>query len=149
MTFLSMILAFLVIGGLVIYMRAGASPKAQAIASNANEPIAQGLNMELIEQRWREIEGMKDQGGAGLKNALLEADKLLDYVMKNKGFAGDTMGDRLKLQGDRFSDLNGIWTAHKLRNQLAHEVEIDIVKPQVDDAISKLKRGIMDLGVRL
>ena len=78
-----------------------------------------------------------------------EADKLLDYIMQAKGFQGDTMGDRLKLNGDRFSDLNGIWTAHKLRNQIAHEVAIDIVKSQVEDAVRKLGRGIQDLGVTL
>jgi transposase len=102
-----------------------------------------------VHQRWAEIQAMQTQGGAGLRNALLEADKLLDYIMQAKGFQGDTMGDRLKLNGDRFSDLNGIWTAHKLRNQIAHEVAIDIVKSQVEDAVRKLGRGIQDLGVTL
>ncbi|MFO0955130.1 MAG: hypothetical protein U0526_01130 [Candidatus Saccharibacteria bacterium] len=150
MTFVSLILATLVIGGLLMYMR-GQNPKSSR-SSEFEAPPSQtqsGLDLDLVHQRWAEIQAMQTQGGAGLRNALLEADKLLDYIMQAKGFQGDTMGDRLKLNGDRFSDLNGIWTAHKLRNQIAHEVAIDIVKSQVEDAVRKLGRGIQDLGVTL
>lgn len=148
MTFVSIILATFVISGLMIYIRNQSNPKRNTLDADV-EPQHQALNMDLIHQRWREIMAMQSQGGAGLKNSLLEADKLLDYVMRGKGFAGENMGDRLKQNGNRFSDLNGIWTAHKLRNQIAHEVDIDIVKPQIEDAVRKLKRGIEDLGVSL
>lgn len=149
MTFVSIILATLVISGLMIYMRNQSAPDKLRSSEPDRQPQRQALDLELVHQRWREIMGMQSQGGVGLKNSLLEADKLLDYVMRGKGFAGENMGDRLKLQGNRFSDLNGVWTAHKLRNQLAHEVDIDIVKPQIEDAVRKLKRGIEDLGVSL
>lgn len=150
MTFVSLILATFVIGGLLVYMR-GQNPKARqadefAPTDHSSQPA---LDLGLVHQRWGEIQAMQSQGGAGLRNSLLEADKLLDYVMQAKSFRGENMGDRLKLNGDRFSDLNGIWTAHKLRNQIAHEVAIDVVKPQVEDAVRKLGRGIQDLGVTL
>jgi len=69
--------------------------------------------------------------------------------MRQKGFAGETMADRLKSGGQAFTNLNAVWAAHKLRNQLAHEVEHDVVAPQVKQAITSLGNAIVDLGVRL
>lgn len=149
MTFVSVILAIIVIGGLLLYLRSENTPKSHAYQpAQGNAPSAI-LNQELVRQRWSEIQGMQTQGGLGLKNALMEADKLLDYCMKGSGFYGETMGDRLKNHGDRFSNLNAVWAAHKLRNQVAHDVHVDVVKPQVEGAIRDLGQAITDLGVSL
>lgn len=60
-----------------------------------------------------------------VKDALIESDKLLDFFLKNKRFKGDTLGERLKSAKSFFSkeDYNDLWQAHKLRNQLVHEVD--------------------------
>ncbi len=107
------------------------------------------FNPELVKAKWTEIQAMSNAGPSGLKNALFEADKLLDYCMIGKSFTGETMGDRLKSGGNQFSNLNAIWNAHKLRNQLAHEVEVDAVTPQIQQAINDLGQGIRDLGVAI
>lgn len=153
MTFISMILAFLVIGGLVVYMNGSRSSgnenrHSRSLSPDPAKPV-NGLDIELITTRWGEIMAMQNHGGLGLRNALMEADKLLDYVMQGKNFPGDNMGDRLKSMGHKFSDLNGIWTAHKLRNQIAHEVAIDIVPSQVQSALKAFRQGIVDLGIPL
>jgi hypothetical protein len=67
--------------------------------------------------------------------------------MIQKGFSGETMGDRLKSGGGAFSNLNAIWGAHKLRNQMAHDIEHDMVPEQFKQAIATLGQGIRDLGV--
>lgn len=92
---------------------------------------------------------MQSSGASGLKNALYEADKLLDYVMIGSGFTGETMGDRLKSGGGAFTNINAVWGAHKLRNQIAHEVEHDIVATQVKNAIDTLGKAIQELGVKI
>jgi hypothetical protein len=150
MTFVSIILAVIVIGGLLAYLRStDGQSKHSTGYEPSNNPIRPTLDVELVRQRWTEIAHMQTQGGMGLKNALMEADKLLDYVMQAQGFTGENMGERLKRHGDRFSDLNGVWAAHKLRNQIAHDVHVDIVKPQVTSSITSLGRAISDLGVQL
>jgi hypothetical protein len=85
-------------------------------------------------------------GAAGLKSAINEADKLLDHVMRQQGAGGDTMGERLKSFGNRFSDRNGVWRAHKLRNVLAHEVGFDLVPSQAREALADFERAMKDLG---
>ncbi len=104
------------------------------------------IDKELVQQRWATIMQMSETGGNGLKNSIVEADKLLDHVMKQKGYAGSTMADRLRHAESRFSKVNNIWGAHKLRNALAHEVGFDLVAGQAKGALKDYERGLRDLG---
>ncbi len=81
-----------------------------------------------------------------MRDAVSEADKLLDYALKNTGARGDTMGERLKHSTQRFSDSNAIWNAHKLRNALAHEADFDLVPSQAREAVESFRRGLQDVG---
>lgn len=116
-------------------------------ANNDDQPSA--FNVGLVQSKWAEITAMKNAGPSGLKTALYEADKLLDYCMVGKGFKGETMGERLKSGGHQFSNINAVWNAHKLRNELAHNVEHDLVPAQVEQAITSLGNAIRELGVAI
>ena len=107
---------------------------------------AKPVDREFVRSKWTTIEQMTKGNGAHLRDAVSEADKLLDYALKGSGARGDTMGERLKSFGSRFSDRNAIWEAHKLRNALAHEADFDLVPSQAREAITSLKQGLKDLG---
>lgn len=83
-----------------------------------------------------------------VKDSLVELDKLLDYCLKNKRVKGETLGERLKNAKSLFSksDYNSLWSAHKLRNQLVHEVEhkasINLIKSQSKAVASILRKTI-------
>ncbi len=105
------------------------------------------VDRAMVAQKWQTITLAADAGGASLKDSVMEADKLLDYVMMQSGFPGQTMGERLKSrQSQRFSDLNGVWRAHKLRNSYAHDIASDLVVGQAKEAIREFERGLKDLG---
>lgn len=80
--------------------------------------------------------------------SLLEADKLLSYTFKIKGYHG-SVGEQLKKYGHNFTDLDGIWSAHKLRNRIAHEMDVKLSPKQVRKAIKQFKSAIEDLGAKL
>ena len=101
------------------------------------------IDREFVALRWSEIEGMT---GGSLRSAVSEADKLLDYALRHSGATGATMGERLKSSGSRFSDIDAIWSAHKVRNALAHEAEFDLVPAQAKEAVASFKQGLRDLG---
>lgn len=82
------------------------------------------------------------------KGAVMEADKLLDEALKIKGFQG-TLGEKLKKAKIMFKDVNSVWTAHKLRNRLAHELTAQVSVGEAKVALSQFKRGINDLGANL
>jgi hypothetical protein len=110
------------------------------------QPSIRSLDKTELATRWATILATSNSGAAGLKSSINEADKLLDHVMRQQGANGDTMGERLKSFGSRFSDRNGIWRAHKLRNVLAHEVGFDLVPSQAKEALRDFERGLKDLG---
>jgi hypothetical protein len=81
--------------------------------------------------------------------AISEADKLLDATMRALNLPGNKMADRLRAaEGKLGRDLtNDVWRAHKLRNQLAHEVGARVAPNQVEDALRTFARALRTLGV--
>lgn len=56
------------------------------------------------------------------KLAIIEADIILDDLLKSRGFAGNSLGERLKsVSPQQLSSLNEAWEAHKIRNRIAHD----------------------------
>ena len=93
------------------------------------------------------IENTLDQSNLLSYNAVvIDADKLLDKALCEMGVAGKTMGERLKRSGDKFSQLNSVWYAHKLRNQIAHEHGFRIEYKQAKHALITFRNALKDLG---
>ena len=101
-------------------------------------------SMQYIQYHWIII---IDSFNSHPKNAVLDMDKLLDYALSKHGFEG-SLGEKLKKAGPRFKDLNGVWSAHKLRNRVAHELS-DIDKDQAKRALKQFKSALNDLGAEL
>jgi len=79
--------------------------------------------------------------------AVVEGDKLLNKALCEMGVPGKTMGERLKKCGkEKFSQLNAVWNAHKLRNQIAHEPGFKIEYHQARHALAVYKTALRDLG---
>ena len=56
------------------------------------------------------------------KLAIIEADTMLDDLLKASGFHGDSLGERLKaVDKSDFLTIDFAWEAHKIRNQIAHQ----------------------------
>jgi hypothetical protein len=147
-----MILTLLIIvfvGGLLLYgvvMLGAVNIAGGGKAKSSKKHYRGHLDRALVAERWATIQAMSQGGGNGLRQAVSEADKLFDYVMKTQGYPGQTMADRLKVAQSKLSDRNAVWNAHKLRNALAHEVGFDLVASQVRQALQAFERGLKDLG---
>jgi hypothetical protein len=108
---------------------------------------AQQLNVEKYRRRWLEVEQMLDRNDQrSCQFAIIEADKMLDIAMKESGVGGETMGERLKTAKHRWSDQNGLWTAHKLRNQIVHEADIKVGYDTTRRALASFKKALKDMG---
>ncbi len=91
-------------------------------------------------QKWQEIQNEKD-----LRHAVMTADKLLEKILKRKGYKG-TLGGMLKKGKREFSDLNGVWFAHKIRNKLAHEIDFKLSPQEAQKGLQCFQRAFRDLG---
>lgn len=83
------------------------------------------------------------------KLAIIEADIILDATLKRQGYAGPTLGDRLKsISPETLHSIDDAWQAHKVRNQIAH-AGADFVLTQriAREAIMQYERVFKELGV--
>ena len=105
------------------------------------------FNVEAYQSRFLAIENkLKQDNPATFVTTIIEGDKLLDKAMVEMGISGKTMGDRLKKADGRFTNLNAVWRAHKLRNAIAHESDVEISYKQAFNALAVYKQALKDLG---
>ncbi len=105
------------------------------------------FNVEEYQTRWLKIENGLVKGQRQTYNlAVLNADKLLDRALIELGLPGKTMGERMKRVNDRFSKVNAVWYAHKLRNQIAHEPDFELDYDEASRALAAFRQALKDLG---
>ncbi len=86
----------------------------------------------------------KIQNESDLKHAIMESDKLLFLMLDKMGYSGN-LGDKLKAGRKLFSNLEGVWFAHKLRNKIAHELNFKVDLATGKRALKQFERAFKDL----
>jgi len=73
--------------------------------------------------RWKKVTDLVNSPNQNdWKQAILEADAMLDDILSGLGYQGESIGEKLKrVQTGDFKNLDDAWEAHKIRNQIAHE----------------------------
>jgi len=127
---LAIILIFAFLFAFVVFIK---YKKGKQFSSNDNR---------FIKNHWEMVENEPN-----LKQAVIEADKLLDFALGKKGLQGN-LGEKLKNAQGYFTDINSVWAAHKLRNRIAHEMNIKIYDNEAKRALKQFKQGLKDLGVK-
>src|SRR3989344_6463734 len=62
------------------------------------------------------------QHSSDWKLAIIEADSILESLLTDLGFQGETLGDKLKAANqENFPQLTNAWEVHTIRNKIAHE----------------------------
>ncbi|MBI5078139.1 MAG: hypothetical protein HZB11_02095 [Candidatus Yonathbacteria bacterium] len=90
--------------------------KYKAIDIESEEAKARQVQWEII------LKHMGSENHAEWKLGILEADNILDELLEERGFRGETLGDRLKFaEAKGLKTLNDAWEAHKARNKIVHE----------------------------
>ena len=100
---------------------------------------------QKIQMLWLKIKSLEHDHP---EQAILKADKLLDFTLGKLRYEG-SLGEKLKKAGPLFSDINAVWRAHKLRNQVAHEIDAKIHQDSTTQALRAFQKAFLDLGIRL
>lgn len=104
------------------------------------------LDKEAYQKDWLAIEMTIGRDASSQQFAILQADKLLDRALRERGFRGETMGERMTAASRVFTRRDAVWAAHKLRNRIAHEDSIKVNSSLTAKAMGSFKRGLKDLG---
>jgi len=127
--------AILIFGGLLFIV----------ISLAKNSPRA--LDQDKYRSRWMAIEARLKRDDVNTHVlCILDADKLLDQALRERGMNGKTMAERMKQHQGKWTNGNGVWAAHKLRNRLAHEPDVRIDYERARQALVAYKQGLKDMG---
>lgn len=84
------------------------------------------------------------------KLSIIEADIILDEALKTAGYAGNSLGERLKsISVNQLQSIDDAWQAHKVRNQIAHAgSDFVLTHKLAQDTIKQYRRVFHELGIR-
>lgn len=135
MTIILFFSAILIFGGLLFAI----------VSITKNSPRT--LDQDKYRSRWMSIETkLKRDDENSYTVCVFEADKLLDQALRDRGLPGKTMADRMKQCQGKWTNGNGVWAAHKLRNKLAHESDVKLDYERAKQALVAFKQGLKDMG---
>lgn len=99
--------------------------------------------------RWQEIEThINSINPNDWKLAIIEADILLDDILKKTGYAGNTLGERMKsISPSVLASIDDAWEAHRVRNSIAHAgSDFILTQNLAKETIVRYRRVFEELG---
>lgn len=105
------------------------------------------LPKKKLAKKWEKIAKRLEVGNeAELKLAVIEADKFFDDILKKIGLHGSDMGERLrKINVSQISNINDIWSAHKVRNNIVHQTGYKLTAVDAQKSVEAYKKGLGEL----
>ena len=116
--------------------------------------LAETYTLSSVDKRrvlraWLNVEKRaRSRNEADIKLSVIEADKILDELLKVSGFRGEVMADRLgQVSSAQISNIDDIWRAHKLRNRLVHEPDFEIYNNQALELLNIYRVAFEEFGL--
>lgn len=115
------------------------------IAGIPNLPVGNGEVPKSASRnpRWDHIqELLLSRSVNDWRQAIIEADIVLDEMLKRMGYAGESVGESLKkIERSDFVTLDQAWEAHKIRNRIAHDgIDFHITRQEAERVIKLYKQ---------
>ena len=98
-------------------------------------------------KRWeRTKRRLKKDWEPELKLSIIEADQLLDDLLKRMGYAGESLGERLKqLNSNVLPNIDQVWEAHKIRNNIVHDPDYKLSLSRTREIIKIYEQTFQNL----
>ena len=100
-------------------------------------------------ERWgKTLSLLFSQHASDWKLSIIEADSMLEGLMEQLGFRGETLGDRLRMANqENFPNLTSAWEVHTIRNRIAHEgLSFEISQHEAKRIIALYEQIFHDYG---
>jgi hypothetical protein len=123
-----------------------ARPDILGKSSQVSADAGTSRRMAAVQQAWAMIEEQAGRGHEGKRLAVIDADRLVDRLLKDAGFEGEGALDRMRqLPGERVATAAGLMHAHRFRNRLVHEVGFHPDEQSLLDTLSQYRAFLTEL----
>lgn len=103
------------------------------------------LKPEYFVAKWKELQQhCKDK--QMWRQALVNADNLLDQALKRRRFKGKSMGERLAAAQHKLSNNDAVWYGHNLYKKIIDDPETTLKEADVKQALIGIRQALKDLG---
>lgn len=106
------------------------------------------LRDAIFGERWREILRKAESGDLELlKQAIIDADKVVDETLIQLNLPGAHMADRMEqLYEYDLASLEGLWKAHTMRNDLVNVSDPPISQENLKQALRNYEIFLSEIG---
>jgi hypothetical protein len=96
---------------------------------------------------WTTIKAYQEEGTvAGFCMALSEAHKLLDFILSDQGYQGDTIRQKINQSRERFTELKELIQGVEAWEKVFSRYDERVTKREVAKAISAYQQAVFDLS---
>lgn len=102
-----------------------------------------------IDRDWQQIRSRLETGSESeYKLAVIEADSLLDNILKRMGYSGESLGDRLKtLTSATIPNIDVIKEGHQVRNNIIHDPDYQLELEEAKKILDAYEQAFVSLQV--
>ena len=137
----------LLIGLIIFFLSKTSWMKVRAIQDLVEITTYKPLGAKKVMKQWLKIKGRLETGlESEFKLAIIEADSILDDVLKKLGYSGESLGERLKqVKVDILPSLENVEEAHKIRNNIVHDPDYRLNLAEAEKIISFYEKILTEL----
>lgn len=103
------------------------------------------LKTSKFQDRWQALQKLC-KSKQDWAQAIIDADKLLDEVLKKRRFSGKTTGERLTKAQRLLTNNEAVWFGHKLRSKIEADPSFTLKEADVKQALVGIRQALKDLG---
>ena len=100
-----------------------------------------------VSKKWKKIRQRLEQGTESeAKLAIIEADDLLNEILKRMGYSGETLGEKLKqVKKAILPNLDEVFQVHKIKSDIVYDPTYRLNLDEAKRAISIYEKALTDL----
>lgn len=93
---------------------------------------------------WAEVEDyLSEKTSSGYKMAVIEADKILRYILKQKGYPGKDLRQQIFLAGWKLKEKKDLEAAIKMKDEILNNLDYRLSTFDTEDAVQAYKEAIL------
>lgn len=101
-----------------------------------------------VEKAWKKVKARLDLGQESeYKLALIEADAMVDDILRRMDYKGETLKERLaKITSATIPNIDKLAEAHKVRNSIVHDPDYHLTLEETKSVIEVYEKALSSLN---
>ncbi len=143
----------LVVTGILLFFVVHMMTKANIVGKKKEKFIDKwnlaDLSKAKVKKAWNDIAQAVASGeSVRMKKGINDADKLLEEALRERGYAGKTMDERLnKIDEEKLQNIKEVWQAHKLSERIKKEPALALTQNEAWNIMHIYAKALKDFGL--